>query len=198
MTLVPQGGLFPVGLRRSKERPVDQIPQIPSETCSCSRSFFGTSQSKMTRPISMECPDVGPTVPLNWRRTFTVWSKSGPDNNSCLCSFSQNSHFVVIRHLMVRLMSPTGTWITHHVWSIRAFVRWTDASAPLPSHPLSKGGRTENFIRLQVLRLQVLRLQVLRLHVKSNRESACRLRNHEWSEIRHFKTWSLKTWSLKT
>ncbi len=46
--------------------------------------------------------------------------------------------------------------------------------APLPSHPLSKGGRTENFLRLKVLRqLEVLRLASL-------------------------KTSSLKTSSLKT
>jgi hypothetical protein len=33
----------------------------------------------------------------------------------------------------------------------------------LPSHPLSKEGRTENFLRLEVSRLEVVRLEVVRL-----------------------------------
>jgi hypothetical protein len=37
--------------------------------------------------------------------------------------------------------------------------------APLPSHPLSEEGRTENFLRLEVVRLEVVRLEVVRLEV---------------------------------
>ena len=61
--------------------------------------------------------------------------------------------------LLVAVRTYPPVWLNQEHPGIRTPDR--RFGVPLPSHPLSKVGRTENFLRLQVLRLQVLRLQVL-------------------------------------